>query len=173
MIMEQNDSYFDRAKFDAVWQRVRGASDGNCPAPNTAGQRSGMDESERLRRFMDGEACDARFYAALACRCPGTSRQALLRIAADEACHLKRLRARYFLLTGAAYTPPEACPLIVTTPDALRGKHADEREGAAAYRAAAEQTPDQELKDTYLCLSQDEARHARTIVCLLEGLLRC
>jgi rubrerythrin len=166
--MERSDDHFDRAKFDAVWRRVIQASGEKSPAQKQTDQYADLGGADTLRRFMDDESCDAQFYSTLACKCSGMTRQTLQRIASDEKCHLKRLRARYFILTGGTYTPPDTCPLITATADALRLKYAGEKEGAAAYREAAEQTSDQELKYTYLDLSQDEARHARTIGCLIE-----
>jgi rubrerythrin len=127
-------------------------------------------EAERLRDFMVGEACDAHFYRMLASMCSGNAYQMLSRISADERCHLKRLRARYFILTGETYTLPNSCPLIYTAPDALRRKYAGEKEGSAAYRAAAEKTSDTDLKGTYLSLAEDEARHSRIIGCIIENM---
>jgi rubrerythrin len=164
------DLEIDRDRFDAVWRRV-------MPEPAEYGVRqkavkqTTSDDACRLREFMDNEAQDARIYCMLASMCSGSPRQALLRISSDERCHLKKLRARYFILTGEMYKPAEACPLIYSVPDALRKKHQGEKEGAAAFRSAAEMTSDRELADTYLAHADDEARHSKMIGCIIENII--
>ena len=167
--MSYTDSTFDRNRFDAVWRRVMDASDEHGPASKNQTGTAGSVDYEKLRRFMDDEACDAQLYTALAARCVN-ARRTLLCIAADEKRHLRKLKARYFILTGETYDPPGTCPLIRSVSDALRLKYAGEREGAEAYREAAGDTADPELRDTYLALSQDEARHSKTIEHLIENM---
>jgi rubrerythrin len=169
--MDNNDYSFDRAKFDAVWQRVMpGTVDDNIK-PNTMTQKAETHDTEQLCDFMDDEANDAQIYCLLASKCSGCTRQMLSRISADERSHLKKLRAKYFILTGETYTPPNACPLIYSVPDTLRKKYSGEKEGSAAYRAAAEKNSHKELADTYLALSEDEARHSRMIGCIIENMM--
>ncbi|SHH91964.1 Ferritin-like domain-containing protein [Sporobacter termitidis DSM 10068] len=168
--MERDNDQFDRAKFDAVWRRVMPEMADAVPEQKPAVKRTEPDENERLRAFMDDESCDAQLYCLLANKCSGNARQTLMRISCDERHHLKKLRAKYFIRTGETYTPPSTCPLICAVPDALRRKYSDEKAGAAAYRAAAGATPDADLKDTYLALSEDEARHAGIIGCLIENM---
>ena len=168
--MERNDYDFDRAKFDAVWRRVMPETEDNTSKQKAAIKHSEDNEAEMLRDFMDDESCDAQLYCQLAAMCSGSARQMLMRISSDERCHLKKLRAKYFILTGETYTPPNTCPLIYAVCDALRLKYSGEKEGSAAYRAAAERTSDTDLKDTYLALSEDEARHSRTIGCIIENM---
>lgn len=168
--MERYENQFDRAKFDAVWRRVMGDDRESGPLSNPKSQRADQGEDEKLRRFMDDEACDAQFYATLACKYTGMARQILQRISSDEKCHLKRLRARYFILTGKTYTLPDTCPLIYSPADALRRKYSGEKEGAQAYLDAAEQTGDPDLRDTYLALSQDEARHSKMVGSIIENM---
>ncbi len=153
--MDNNDLQFDKAKFNAVWQRI-------MPGTEDIGQ---------LRRFMDDEASDAQIYCMLASMCSGSSRQTLLRISSDERYHLKKLRAQHFILTGETYKPPSTCPLIYSVPDTLRRKYTGEKEGSAAYRAGAEKTLNKDLADTYLAFSEDEAHHSRMIGCIIENLL--
>jgi rubrerythrin len=170
--MERSNYEFDRARFDAVWQRVIPEMAANIPKQPRPDQHTAAKEADTLRDMMADEACDAQFYSTLACmlavRCSGNTSQMLSRISADERCHLKRLRARYFILTGETYTPPNTCPVIYSVGDALRRKYSGEKEGAAAYRTAAEETADAELRDTYLALSADEARHSKMIGCIIE-----
>lgn len=167
--MVNNDSKFDRAKFDAVWQRVMPGAAENDMYQNTL--KKDADDAVQLREFMDDEANDAQTYCMLASMCAGSARQMLHRISSDERCHLKKLRAKYFILTGETYTPPNAYPLIYSVPDSLRRKYTGEKEGSAAYRAAAVKTSKEELSDTYIALSEDEARHSKMIGCIIENMM--
>jgi rubrerythrin len=173
--MEHRNYDFDRVRFDAVWQRVMPELAPATTKHMTVSKQTASEDAERLREQMNDEAGDARYYGMLACilasKGAGDANRMLSRISADERCHLKRLRARYFILTGETYTPPDTCPLIYSAPDALRRKYAGEKEGAAAYRAAAEATADADLKETYLALAEDEARHSRTIGRIIENMI--
>lgn len=171
--MDNYDFDYDKDKFDAVWRRVKNepasAADKNDKQKTTA-----SDEAARLRDFMDDEACDAQFYAALACmgqRCAPQTIQPLQHISDDERTHLKKLRAHYFILTGETYTPPCACPLAYSVRDALRQKYSGEGTGAKAYLEAASSTAHEELSDVYRQLAADEARHRKIIGCLIENIL--
>lgn len=168
--MEYSDYGFDRAKFDAVWQRVRPDLAASAPAPVKPGCHAEDKEAARLRELMTQEAYDARFYGALAAKCSGHMRRVLSRLSADELCHLRRLRAQYFILTGKSYTPPNTCPVVHSVPDALRRRYSGEKDGAAAYKADAENTRDENLKDTYLALSDEEARHRKILGHMIESL---
>lgn len=161
---------FDRAKFDAVWRRVMPEAADNNREQN-APKQTEPDEACRLREFMDNEAQDARTYLMLAAMCSGSTLKRLNRIATDEQCHLKKLRAGYFILTGNMYKPPEACPLICSVPETLRRKYRDEKEGSDAYRDAAETTSISELANTYRALAEDEARHLKILGCIIENIL--
>lgn len=166
-----NNIDFDRAKFDAVWRRVMPEALENNNKQKARTKSAETDNAGQLRDFMDDEANDAKAYCLLAAMCSGSTRQQLLRISSDERCHLKKLRARYFILTGDIYAPPNACPLIYSVRDALRRRYTGEQDGAAAYRAAAETTSGKDLADTYLALAEDEARHSKIIGCLIENMM--
>lgn len=168
--MEHSDYGFDRAKFDAVWRRVKLESAVLTPAPAKPDRYTEDEEAARLLELMTQEACDARFYGALAARCSGSMRRALSRLSAEEFCHLKRLRAQYFIRTGQSYAPPNTCPVIYSVPDALRRRYAVEKDGAETYEAEAENARDESLKDTYLALSKEEARHRRILEHMIESL---
>jgi rubrerythrin len=167
--MERYDD-FSRERFDAVWQRVMRGRAENGPAPTLKTPYAEPGDADGLRRVMDDETGDAQFYSALACKCSGPAREPRRRIASAERCHLKILRARYFILTGKTYAPPDSCPLIYSPADALRRKYAGEKEGAEKYGRAAEQASDPDLRDTYLTLSREEARHAKTVCGIIENL---
>lgn len=167
--MDSSNTQFDRAKFDAVWQRVMPEAFENNMLHTAPSKRA--DDAWQLRAFMDDEAADARIYCLLADKCTGGTRQALLKISSDERCHFKKLRAALFILTGEMYTPPDACPLIYSAPDMLRRKYMGEKDGAAAYRTAAEKTSNKELAEKYLALSEDETQHSRMLGCIIENMM--
>lgn len=169
--MDSNDVVFDRSKFDAVWRRVMPEAAEFNRYDNTNTQKHAADDTAQLRAFMDDEANDAQTYSILATMCPGTIRNMLSKISADERWHLKKLRARYFILTGETYTPPDACPLIYAIPNMLRYKYAGEKGGAAAYNAAASKTSIPELADTYHALAEDELRHSKIIACIITSIM--
>ena len=168
--MDNKDPVFDRAKFNAVWRRVMPEAS-EYDTEQKAAKQTEPDDARQLREFMDGEAQDARAYCTLAAMCFGNTRQTLLHIAADERCHIKKLKAGYFILTGAMYEPPASCPLIYSVPETLRSTYKSEKEAACAYRSAASMTPDKELADTYLALADNEARHWKLIGCIIENMM--
>ncbi len=171
--MDNNDYGFDRTAFDAVWQRVLGASDekpsNTSDKPSKPPRRT--DAAQQLRELMDGASTDAVMYTALSARVSGCCRRTLLCIAGDKKRHLKKLRAQYFLLTGCTYTPPPCCPLIYCVTDVLRQKYLGELDGSASHRNAAEEASDKELSELYQSISEDKASHARLICGVLENLL--
>jgi hypothetical protein len=100
------------------------------------------------------------FTACLRPCARAAQQQILYRITSDEKYHLKKLRAKYFILT-ARCIHRRACPLICSISDTLRRMYTVKKEGSAAYKAAAERASDHELADTYLALAKDEARHSK------------
>lgn len=169
--MDDNELYFDRTRFDAVWDRVSGSNNAAGTAPMSTAKPKGADDRAQLREFMDDEAADAQFYCVLASKTTGCTRRTLSEIAADERRHLKKLRTKYFILTGETYDPAPACPVIYSVSDALRKRYEGEIRGAAAYRAAADMTAREDLADTYLEFAADESRHAMEIERLIECLV--
>lgn len=133
--------------FENVWQRVSAA---NPVAP----------EEQTLREFIDDETCDTAYYSSLSRMFQGPDRAMLLSHAADEKNHARRLRAEYFIRTGESYTPGGVCEPITGKMASLRTSLQHEQAGAAAYRNAAEQTTDPELRELYLRHAADEDRHA-------------
>lgn len=166
--MEDIELSFNRAQFDAVWDRVNGNNANAYTSPASTGKEKSTDDAAQLRAFMDDEALDAQYYCVLASKTSGCTRRTLSNISADERRHLKKLRTKYFILTGEAYDPAPACPVVYSVSDALRKRYAGEVKGASAYKAAAEHTAQEGLADTYLELASEEARHAMDIERLIE-----
>ena len=181
----ENGGYdYDPETFARVWQRVTGRPDGPerpvpppaRPAPppvRPAGRPprpQGGDEAAQLRRMMDGEAEDDRFYRALAARAPERMARTLRAVAREERRHERRLNAAYFILTGRRYRSPNHSgrrPVTRLT-DGLREQYIAEQREAEAYRRAAGRTEDPALRRLYEELAQDESRHSQMMRSLLE-----
>jgi len=126
---------------------------------------------ETLKELMYDEAYDAKYCADLARRrCASNSAVVLLQISRNEMCHLCRLQAEYFILTGSKYHP---CVANLSIPcnylDALRELYHGETKDAEMYLDAAAATADPRLAQLYTDISADEARHADEIACLITG----
>ncbi len=160
-------------KFAAVWRRVMSDNSEQNSHPANSEQKTftaGTAETARLREFMDDEVCDEQLYGLIARKLSGQSRQTLLSIASDERHHLKKLKAKYFILTGKTYTPPASCPYTRFVPGTLRLKVMDESEGAKAYLTAASETVYTELAETYRALAADETRHSEMLSDIIEDM---
>ena len=160
--------------FDAVWRRVmadNAGQDTQAVYRDTTAHSHGPDETKRLQKFMDDEVCDARLYTLIGGKLSGHARQTLLSIASDERHHLKKLKAKYFILTGKTYTPPGSCPYTRYVPETLRLKVLSESEGAEAYLSAANDTGYSELAETYRQLAADEAHHSQMLGSIIEDMI--
>ena len=171
--MDLGDVNHYKDKFDAVWRRVmsenaEASPQADYPKSNARGGES--TEAARLKAFMDDEACDAQQYALLARHFRGHAGQRLMGISSDERHHLKKLKAKYFILTGQTYTPPGSCPFVRSVRETLRQKVRGEAEGARAYLDAATDTAYDDLSETYRALAADEERHSQLLGGIIESL---
>jgi hypothetical protein len=139
--------------FERVWKRVSVTPEGPPEPPRP-------DDAALLRQFIEAEAADTAFYAALAKRCTGKGRGVLTKLSAQERCHLRRLQMEYFLLTGDSCAPPHSCPAPGGTLSALRMAYLDELAGGEQYLDAAGHTANANLQALYIELAEDERCHA-------------
>ncbi|HHU05985.1 MAG TPA: hypothetical protein GXZ65_05845 [Clostridiales bacterium] len=126
---------------------------------------------ETLKELMYDEAYDAKYSADLARRrCPPSVSNLLMQISREESCHLCRLQAEYYILTGTKFQP---CVANINIPcnflDALRELYHSEAKDAEIYLDAAAATADPRLSELYNCLSAEEAEHADEIACLIAS----
>ncbi len=171
--MDPGDLNHYKDKFDAVWRRVMSENaEASTPARYSKPNAHGGDfaEASRLRDFMDDEACDAQQYALLARKFRSPAGQTLMSISSDERHHLKKLKVKYFILTGKTYTPPGSCPFISSVRETLRQKFMGEAEGAKAYLDAAADTAYDDLSETYRTLAADEQHHSQLLGGIIETL---
>ncbi|MBE7003398.1 MAG: ferritin-like domain-containing protein [Ruminococcaceae bacterium] len=192
---QQLPSEADYRRYDRIWRRVSPGLDPypevraaqpditmepQLPvAPGANGEScclgaAAQSELEIIRAFLRGELADAQTYRAFAALAPTPEgRQAMRRLASDEAAHAKTLQSVHFLITGGTY------PVTVVLPpqprllwrDRLRARWHEEACGGANYAAAAERTTDVCLKRILEKLSADEYRHAELLRGLLEKAL--
>ena len=133
-----------------------------------------LESLEVLQGFIREELADRRTYLFLARRAPTAEvRQVFRAIASDEGRHARRLLAAVYLITGECY-----CPAICYPPlrcdgycAALRERYHEEVCGGFNYRRASQETLDPCLQQLLLAFSQDEYRHANTMLCLLSGVM--
>lgn len=138
-----------------VWSRVKGSG-----APECAGET--VMTAEEVLCMMQNEKNDCAVYRYLATKACGRDAQELRRIAADEACHFKKLHAMYFLLTGKCVCLPSEKPeCTACLTEALRARYAGERKGAMEYQKAAERWP--AMADEFYCMAEDEDCHSKYI----------
>ena len=125
-----------------------------------------------LQAFIDREIAGWKRYALLARRAPGNGGRVLATMAADERRHAKRLSTAYFLISGVRYWPADRAnqPLTGTYPAALRSCFCAEQKAEAAYRAAANETADEALRELYQELAGDENAHTWLLRGLAEQL---
>ena len=149
---------YDLQKETRVWERIRGAQT----------PRGGLSAGE-LEELIRDELADARAYRTLARLLP-RERECLLRMAHDEMLHAKRLETVFYLAEGRRFCPEKparVCAACLT--EELRGRWKEELDAAERYTALARRAA--EFAPVFTEMAADEARHARTILRLLQKLL--
>lgn len=140
--------------FETVWGRVM----------QDKAQEKPMDETARLRLFMDKEAEASAIYQALAGKCTLRKNAAVfMTISCDEQKHLKMLQAAYFLLTGDSYRPKRPMVRKQGMLTMLRERHSSEIQSAEGYEQAGMDTRIPNLAQIFKSIAPDERRHIKTI----------
>jgi rubrerythrin len=149
--------------------QLPGAEENPCCMGSAAAEKL-----EVLTGFIEDELADQRYYLALSRQAPAWARQRLRDIAADEGGHAQRLTAVHYLITGESYRPAVSCERIYIGRwcPALRERYHAETCGGLNYARAADGTTDPCLEKLLRQLSDDEYRHARTLMALLARSLR-
>lgn len=187
----------DYQKYDQIWQRVSPELNPYPEARAAREQAARAEEAQLLtlpgaerdpccmgsaaqadleviEGFLRDELADAQTYRYLAAHAPTAEGKRVMRqIAADEAGHVRTLRAVYYLITGETYAVTVVLPPQPKLPwrDRLRARYHEEACGGFNYARAAEETTDVCLKEIFDRLSQDEYRHAAQMRGLLEKAL--
>ena len=138
----------------AVWGRVMGT------APDQSGETAVT--AEELLTWMQAEKDDCAAYRYLACKTCGKEAAVLRQMAADEACHFKKLHTMYYLLTGQCAAIQAARPdCTACLSQSLRAADQDERQDQLRFQKAADRWP--AMADEFYAMSADEDRHSRCI----------
>ena len=173
----------DYQQWDRVWQRVAPQLD---PYPEVRQAmavqptkregcdpcRSSMEQVELIRGFIEEELEDQRTYLSYArCAPNAEARRVLRQLAMEEQTHAHRWMSLYYIITGECYRPAICTAKEELLPwcQALRRRYHAESHGAHQYHLAAQETTDVCLKQILTRFSADEARHAATLLRLLEG----
>lgn len=199
--MNETAEPYDPRKYERIWQRVapslspyplaeyapgEGALSAGTGMPSSGENLPGAqsdpccmgsaaaEDLEVLVGFIEEELADCRHYTAFAQQTPAV-RQTLQRLAAEEAGHARRLMAAYYLITGKCYQPHVSCDRVYIGPycPALRERYHAEVCGGFNYARAADGTTDICLSKLLRELSEQEYRHANTVMALLEKALVC
>lgn len=161
----------------AVWQRVNPGLQ-PYPVQNDTQEvkpccmdAAAQQEIDMIRGFIEEELADRRGYMAYANAAPNqNARQIMLHLAMEEGGHARKLMGVYYLITGQGYRPDVSVGKvrIPSWRELLRLRYHEETCGGLNYLRAAEETDDECLREIFKKLSEDEYRHARQILSLLE-----
>ena len=161
-----------------VWSRVMASqadaqsetSAAGAPKPSAPDLQPAVITPEQVLRAMEHEHNAAAVYRCLAARMTGCAAATLAALAREEQCHVKKLAAMYFLLTGkkACLKKPEP-PCITCNAEALRRQYQQELAAREHYEALAP------LAGARACtlreIALDECRHAQKLYELLQSCL--
>lgn len=150
-----------------VWSRVMNAS---CPDAGSTPQTEQALTAQQVLDLTRDEWADTAFYRSLAARAPQCAREALRRMAREEACHARRLAALYFLLSGEKACPEPGTPVCTACfNETLRQRYSLELQSRQRYEALVPRSGAQRCLFEQLAL--DEGAHAQIICCILQQTL--
>ena len=128
-----------------------------------------------LKGFVRDELAARQTYLDFArCAASRETRRVLHAMAADEERHARQLMAAIYLAAGETYCP-RVCVERARYDSycaALRQFYHEEACGGYNYFRAGEETLDYCLEQMFSAMSQDEYRHARTLLNLLSKALK-
>ena len=128
------------------------------------------DRTARLRQHVMESLEGWQFYRHLARRARGTEARVLNALAGELHRQARKLSAAYFLLTGLRYWPSGtlAVPAIQSYWGALRQRHQAEQRQENAFRIAADDWDDPDMKDLYAELIENCQKRSHQLRALLE-----
>ena len=128
------------------------------------------DRTARLRRQVMEALEGWQFYRYLARRARAGDARVLNSMAGELHRQARKLSAAYFLLTGLRYWPSEllSAPAIPSYWGALRARHQAEQRQETAYRIAADDWDDPDMRELYGELIESGQRRSRQLRGLLE-----
>ena len=128
------------------------------------------DRTARLRRQVMEALEGWQFYRHLARKARAGDARVLNSMAGELHRQARKLSAAYFLLTGLRYWPSEllSTPAIPSYWGALRTRHQAEQRQETAYRMAADDWDDSDMRELYEELIESGQRRSRQLRGLLE-----
>ena len=128
------------------------------------------DRTARLRRQVMEALEGWQFYRYLARKARAGDARVLNSMAGELHRIARKLSAAYFLLTGLRYWPSEllSTPAIPSYWGALRTRHQAEQRQETAYRMAADDWDDPDMRELYAELIESGQRRTRQLRTLLE-----
>ena len=128
------------------------------------------DRTARLRSQVMEALEGWQFYRHLARRARAGDARVLNSMAGEMHRNARKLSAAYFLLTGLRYWPSEllSTPAIPSYWGALRARHQAEQRQETAYRIAADDWDDSDMRELYAELIEAAQRRSRQLRGLLE-----
>ncbi len=202
--MEQtvhNPEPYDFRQYDRIWQRVAPNLEpypDMAPSPEKAVPKApaslarqesqlpgaesnpccmGTEAAEMLDvliGYIEEEQSDRRYITALTRQAPSWARQRLREIASEQANHVRRLMAAYYLITGECCRPSISTERIYTGRwcPALRERYHAAACNGLNYARSAEDTTDPCLSLLLQELSESSYRHAAQFMQMLERSLQ-
>ena len=128
------------------------------------------DRTARLRQHVMESLEGWQFYRHLSRRARGTEARVLNALAGEVHRQARKLSAAYFLLTGLRYWPSGtlAVPAIQSYWGALRQRHQAEQRQETAFRIAADDWDDPDMKELYAELIENCQKRSHQLRALLE-----
>ena len=155
--MDMNEFTLDG--FEAIWARVQGRTE---ELPPTEPERD-----DPLLRFLEQEAESAAFERELVCRLQWM--EPLHRCTCER---FQLLRSLWFLKTGERFSlKSKCCTLRGPLLQDLRKDYLAVSERADRYAAAAMETADPDLRETYAELSKQSKTHAERLITIIRRML--
>lgn len=177
--MDEHITREDYIHYDKVWQRVapelnpypavRESESPPAPTPPTPAPPAA---APALTDYIDsalGQRCLYQRYAT--CAPTIAARRTMYRLAEEELCHARRLAALHYVATGVPYHVPhmEVQKPCLPWQELLRQWWQEECCSGEAFFRAAQAAENPCLRETLHQLSQEEFRHAESLLQLLEG----
>lgn len=155
--MDMNEFTLDG--FEEIWARVQGFEE-ELPPPEP-------ERADPLLRFLEQEAESAAFERELCCRLQ--SMEPLHRCTCER---FGLLRSLWFLKTGERFSlKSKCCTLRGPLLQDLRKDYLAVSDRADRYAAAAMESADPELRETYADLSKQSREHAERLKTIIRRML--
>lgn len=153
-------------------ETIGGIGHGNIPGRGSCFTKNSAGFAGELRRYIDDEINDHRYFQALSGRAPNRSiARDLSEIARDELRNARAFSSALYMITGEQYMPRFSGRMRVpgSFPQAVRAGFLAETRDGERYMSAAKRARDNCLRDLLQTTATAEFRHARQLREILES----